>query len=167
MAPKTKPEADKKKGRTNDASPAPGAKYPGLPDDIEKRIPAGTQTTIPEEPLNENPQTDHPGILKSLDLTDLTDLEENIPDVKVFGNPDTFKLISKVSSEEEGWMKSTKAMYIPGLGCLVQVTTQQRNPDYSYSIAEALTFVPRVHIEVYKPEMAGDVGEPYSILKYS
>ncbi|MFQ5589577.1 MAG: hypothetical protein ACE5HE_00300 [Phycisphaerae bacterium] len=42
-------------------------------------------------------------------------------------------------------MKSTKAMEIPG-GCIVQVTTQQRNPDGSYSVAEALTFVPGVYI---------------------
>ena len=29
-----------------------------------------------------------------------------------------------------------------GSGCLVQVTTQQRNPDGSYALAEAITFVP-------------------------
>jgi hypothetical protein len=27
-------------------------------------------------------------------------------------------------------------------GCIVQVTTQQRNPDGSYAIAEAVCFVP-------------------------
>lgn len=42
-------------------------------------------------------------------------------------------------------MKSTKAMEVPG-GFLVQVTTQQRNPDGSYAVAEALSFVPRVII---------------------
>lgn len=32
-------------------------------------------------------------------------------------------------------------------GCVVQVTTQQRNPDGSYVVAdEALTFVPNVRI---------------------
>ena len=45
-------------------------------------------------------------------------------------------------------MKSTKAMNMGyGNGCLVQVTTQQRNPDGSYVIAEALTFVPKVIIK--------------------
>jgi len=34
-----------------------------------------------------------------------------------------------------------------GEGCVVQVTTQQKNPDGSYSIAEALTFVPNVFIK--------------------
>jgi len=38
-------------------------------------------------------------------------------------------------------MKSTKAMLVPG-GTVIQVTTQQRNPDGSYAVAEALTFVP-------------------------
>lgn len=42
-------------------------------------------------------------------------------------------------------MKSTKAMQVPG-GCVVQVTTQQKNPDGSYSVAEALTYVPGVKI---------------------
>jgi len=40
-------------------------------------------------------------------------------------------------------MKSTKVCNVPG-GCIVQVTTQQRNPDGSYAVAEALTFVPEV-----------------------
>ena len=50
-------------------------------------------------------------------------------------------LLCKASSKSEGWMKSTKAMYVDE-GCVVQVTTQQRNPDGSYAVAEALTYVP-------------------------
>lgn len=42
-------------------------------------------------------------------------------------------------------MKSAKAMQVPG-GCVVQVTTQQKNLDGSYAVAEALTFVPAVRI---------------------
>ncbi len=61
------------------------------------------------------------------------------------GNGDLFRLLAKASSEAEGWMKSTKAMAVPG-GCLVQVTTQQRNPDGSYAVAEALSFVPEVKL---------------------
>ena len=61
------------------------------------------------------------------------------------GNGDMFRLLCKASSENEGWMKSTKAMELP-TGCVVQVTTQQRNPDGSYSIAEAITFVPHMRI---------------------
>lgn len=77
--------------------------------------------------------------------TDAKGTKENVSDVVFWGNGDAFKLISKASSEAEGWMKSTKAMYV-GSGVLVQVTTQQRNPDGSYAAAEALTFVPGVKI---------------------
>jgi hypothetical protein len=61
--------------------------------------------------------------------------------VQFEGEPDLFRLLSKASSEAEGWMKSTKAMYIEGVGCVVQVTTQQGD-----NIAEALTFVPNTKI---------------------
>jgi hypothetical protein len=71
---------------------------------------------------------------------------KNVKDIIFWGNGDIFKLISKASSKNEGWMKSTKAMEIPNAGCVVQVTTQQRNPDGSYSVAEAVTFVPGVGI---------------------
>jgi len=81
---------------------------------------------------------------KSLQNTDQNTCRSNVKDVVMFGD-DLFKLLSKASSEAEGWMKSTKAMETP-MGCVVQVTTQQMNPDGSYSIAEALTFVPGVHI---------------------
>ena len=63
----------------------------------------------------------------------------------VFGDGDLFQLLSKASSQDEGWMKSTKAMET-SRGCVVQVTTQQRNSDGSYAIAEALTFVTGVTI---------------------
>jgi hypothetical protein len=84
--------------------------------------------------------------MKTLENTDANGATKNVKDIKFFGDGDTFKLICKASSLSEGWMKSTKAMAIPGAGCVVQVTTQQRNPDGSYSIAEALTFVPHVSI---------------------
>lgn len=83
---------------------------------------------------------------KTLHNSDVSGARENVPDIKVVGNGDTFALICKASSEKEGWMKSTKAMEIPGAGCVVQVTTQQRQPDGSYAVAEALTFVPDVGI---------------------
>lgn len=83
---------------------------------------------------------------KSLHNTDVNGAKKNVKDIKVWGDGDLFKLMSKASSEEEGWMKSTKAMQTPE-GCVVQVTTQQRNPDGSYSVAEALTFVPDVSLE--------------------
>ena len=66
--------------------------------------------------------------------------------IKTHGEPDLWQLICKVSNDAEGWMKSTKAMPIPGLGSLVQVSTQQRNSDGSYALAEALAFVPVVTV---------------------
>ncbi len=82
---------------------------------------------------------------KTLDITEIKGARANIADIKVFGNGDTFTLICKASSNEQGWMKSTKAMQVPN-GCVVQVTTQQKNPEGSYAVAEALVFVPSVSI---------------------
>jgi len=83
--------------------------------------------------------------MKTLGNTDVNGARKNVKDIVVFGNGDLFKLLAKASSEKEGWMKSTKAMAVTG-GCLVQVTTQQRNPDGSYAVAEALSYVPGVGI---------------------
>ena len=78
---------------------------------------------------------------KTLDAVDITDVKAKVSDVQVFGNGDLFQLIAKASSKEQGWMKSTKAMDVVS-GVVIQVTTQQKNIDGTYSIAEALTFVP-------------------------
>ncbi len=89
---------------------------------------------------------------KNLGIRDVTEAKVNIPDLKVFGDGDTWVLLCKASSEQQGWMKSTKVLNVPG-GCLVQVTTQQRmnginiQTEYTYAIAEALTFVPGVQID--------------------
>jgi hypothetical protein len=83
---------------------------------------------------------------KTLDISQVKGARENIPDLKVYGDGDTFRLLCKASSQEEGWMKSTKVCNVDG-GCIVQVTTQQRNPGGSYAVAEALTYVPGVHID--------------------
>ena len=81
------------------------------------------------------------GDMKTLINTDKSGAKKNVSDLVTFGNGDLFQLISKAHSVEEGWMKSTKAMQIDGVGCLVQVTTQQGD-----NVAEALTFVPGVKI---------------------
>lgn len=83
---------------------------------------------------------------KTLNNTSIADVKANVPDVVVVGDGDAWKLLGKASSKSQGWMKSTKAMEISGRGCLVQVTTQQKNPDGSYSIAEAITYVPKVFV---------------------
>lgn len=78
---------------------------------------------------------------KSLNNSDINGARKNVKDIVVFGDGDMFKLLCKASSKSEGWMKSTKAMEIEGLGCLVQVTTQQGD-----NVAEALQFIPGVTI---------------------
>lgn len=83
--------------------------------------------------------------MKTLDNTTASQAKDNVKDIVFWGNGDTFKLISKASSKAEGWMKSSKAMEIEGVGCVVQVTTQQGD-----NIAEAITFVPGVKIEETK-----------------
>lgn len=88
---------------------------------------------------------------KTLGNTCANSATKNVKDIVFWGNGDLFKLISKASSQNEGWMKSTKAMHV-GNGVVVQVTTQQRNPDGSYAIAEALTFVPTACIHEEKKE---------------
>lgn len=82
------------------------------------------------------------GTAKTLSNTTASQAKDNVEDIIFWGDGDTFKLISKASSANEGWVKSTKAMEIEGVGCVVQVTTQQNN-----QVAEALTFVPGVRIE--------------------
>ena len=74
--------------------------------------------------------------------------------VDTFGNPELFKCLSKAWDVTEGWMKSTKAMQIHGVGCVVQVTTQQGE-----NIAEAVTFVPGVKI-------AKDADGNYKLRKF-
>lgn len=85
--------------------------------------------------------------VKTLDNVDVADAKKKASDIQVVGNGDAWQLICKASSEREGWMKSTKAYEIPGRGCMVQVTTQQRNKDGSYAVAEAVTWVPNARIE--------------------
>lgn len=84
--------------------------------------------------------------MKDLGISEVRQAKDNIPDLVVYGDGDTFALLCKASSQEQGWMKSTKVCNVPG-GCIVQVTTQQRNPDGSYAVAEALTFVPGVYMD--------------------
>ncbi|WP_256709351.1 hypothetical protein MHI37_07015 [Paenibacillus sp. FSL H8-0548] len=83
---------------------------------------------------------------KDLGITEVRGAKANISDLQVYGDGDTFALLCKASSQSQGWMKSTKVANVDG-GCIVQVTTQQKNPDGSYAVAEALTYVPGVNID--------------------
>jgi hypothetical protein len=117
--------------------------------------------------------------MKTLHNSTASGAKTNVKDIIFWGNGDTFKLISKASSDQEGWMKSTKAMEIEGVGCVIQVTTQQRcaqdrryltsteleakyegtsrptweqKVETNWAVAEAITFVPGVCIEETKDE---------------
>ena len=83
---------------------------------------------------------------KTLGNTDINGTRKNVPDVMVYGDGDTFALWLKASSQNEGWMKSSKVANVPG-GCLVQTETQQRNFDKSYALSQALAFVPGVWLD--------------------
>lgn len=78
---------------------------------------------------------------KTLNTCEANGARKVIKDIEIVGNGDMFKLLCKASSKEEGWMKSTKAMEIKGVGCLIQVTTQQGD-----NVAEALQFVHGVKV---------------------
>lgn len=84
---------------------------------------------------------------KDLGITGVRGAKANITDLVVYGDGDTFALLCKASSKEQGWMKSTKVCNVED-GCIVQVTTQQKNPDGSYALAEALTYVPNANIDL-------------------
>jgi len=81
---------------------------------------------------------------KNLDITSVEDAKKKINDIKVVGNGDTVALLCKASSESQGWMKSAKALYIKGAGCVVQFTAQQKNIDGTYTMTDTSCFVPGV-----------------------
>ena len=79
-------------------------------------------------------------VSKTLNNTSVNTAAKNVKDIQFFGQEDAFRLISKASSKREGWMKSTKAMNVPG-GVLVQVSTQQGD-----HVVEALCFVAEARV---------------------
>lgn len=78
---------------------------------------------------------------KDLTVTSIEDAKAKVPDIQVFGNGDAWQLLSKASSKQGGWMKSTKALEIKGYGVVLQVSTQQGT-----NVAEALVSLQGVKI---------------------
>lgn len=74
----------------------------------------------------------------------VTKTEDVKEDVKVYGDPNNLKLLFKAQGKT--WLKSTKALQVPG-GCVIQVTTERLQADGSWQNAEALVFVPGVTIK--------------------
>lgn len=84
---------------------------------------------------------------KTLGVTSGPDLEKKVSDVQTWGDPNEWQLICKAWSEKQGWMRSTKAMVVKdrngrSTGCLVQVSTHQKNADGPDSVAESVVFLP-------------------------
>jgi len=78
---------------------------------------------------------------RTLGAVDQASAQAAVSDQQIRGNTDTWQLLCKASSQEQGFMKVTKAMEIVGVGCVVAWSTQQRNPDGSFAVAEAGVFV--------------------------
>lgn len=134
-----------------------GECYPCSEHDLQKKYVKDEEGFVnKKEPKGINPKT--------LSNTNVEEAINNVKDLNLFGDGDTFKLISKASSKSEGWMKSTKAMQIDGLGCVLQVSTQQKNPDGSYVISESLSYIPNTKIEEQKNELGIVVGRKLIII---
>lgn len=88
---------------------------------------------------------------KALNVTSVSDAKEKVSDIEVVGDGDLWKLLCKASSKAQGWMKSTKAMNVRR-GVLVQVTTQQRNEDGTYALAESVGYVPDMKVGPVKED---------------
>jgi hypothetical protein len=84
---------------------------------------------------------------ETLDAKTVEWSKQKVSDVKVYGDGDAFQLLCEKSSTSQGFVKSTKVCNVTG-GCLVQTETQQRNPDGSYVLSQALTYCPGVHIAI-------------------
>jgi len=63
----------------------------------------------------------------------------------IIGDPDMFEVLASVSLHKEGLERAILAKQVRG-GCLVAVTTRQKNPIGSHAVSDALAFVPNVSI---------------------
>jgi len=97
-------------------------KKPGRPPKAKPK--AETKPEIVEE---KQPETDvvEEKQPKTLNTSPENPATELVKDIEKYGDPDKWKLLCKASSKSQGWMKSTKAMNIPGFGCIVQIFEQQ------------------------------------------
>jgi hypothetical protein len=92
---------------------------------------------------------------KSMTVTKASEMTG--PDIRIFGDPDSWQLIVKPGSDSQEWMRSTKAMEVPG-GCLVNVSTQVGN-----SVAEAVCFVPGVSIHLLSDDDGNIIGRKLGV----
>ncbi len=76
----------------------------------------------------------------------------------IVGNPDLFQLLAKASLSN--FMKSTKVMNTP-TGCVVQVSTKEISPSGELSVAEAVTFVPGINVQIKKDQNGNIVDSKF------
>lgn len=65
-------------------------------------------------------------------------------ELEVIGDPDLWRVLQQVKDPRRGWIKTTRAMEIPGEGCLIQSCTRKSEADGSAHFSEAMQFVPGV-----------------------
>tara|TARA_S200002703_G_scaffold4693_2_gene5809 strand:+ start:2774 stop:3106 length:333 start_codon:yes stop_codon:yes gene_type:complete len=65
--------------------------------------------------------------------------------IDTIGDTDMFEVLNSFRDPNEGFERALLAKQVRG-GCLVAVTTRQRNPDGSHAVSDALAFVPNVTI---------------------
>ncbi len=61
--------------------------------------------------------------------------------IEVVGDKDAWKVVQHVLFKKKGYVQTTAAMVFPH-GHLVRTNTRQLNPDGTFSLSEALCFVP-------------------------
>lgn len=86
------------------------------------------------------------------------------PSAFIFGD-DVWKLITKYTNEDKGIMKSTKAMQV-GDDVVIQVSTQIRNIDNTFVVAEALTTIQNMCIIDVTDSSGNVISRALKPLKY-
>jgi hypothetical protein len=81
--------------------------------------------------------------IRSLGVSSPEEAKAAFSDLIIVGEPDTWIVVAKASSESAGFMKTTKKMAVPG-GSIYQMETQQKAPDGSWALSQSSVFVPTV-----------------------
>lgn len=75
-------------------------------------------------------------------LSDFESYRAEVEDIEIFGD-DLFLLMSKASTEREGWIEATKGMAVTG-GVILKTIIKSSDRGREASGSEALLFVPGV-----------------------
>ena len=86
---------------------------------------------------------------KSFEVTKTADVKKPF----VVGNPDAWKILCKVSSEEQGWMKSTKVMAVGNKGVMMLVTTEHKSNGVITCCSETLQFMAGIRLQEINGEL--------------